>query len=678
MGMVEVAFQLRGTARVLVGSQLVEPGDGWSYSTALAPLVAGGGGLTAEELGRTLVEDHRRAYADRSTLSAMRLEALQELAGQLRTLAQRARGQVPSAGSGAAGSGAAGPALLAEVDRARKSAVDCSPQRRDGHRDLGTFLQSLGPELAGPADEALKTATLAACGPGLGLSVYLPGDYRPEQAGSTDELYERLDFASEVGWAGLLRALHAPGVLDRGARAPATRRAARPAAAAEAAATGGAAAPASESVAPRGSLHALDRHTAAAVLPALLASSAADRPGDGAGAAGWADGLRAHLFSPARDWAQQGLERLGAEAGSDPAEDLRVYIVPGMSGSMLSDRTGHHGLVWIDPVGLIFGSDFPVLRKAPGGVIDDDLAVRLEPSGMIPAIYDLLSLALLAAFGPVVEQVPYDWRLPVDVAGERVAARIAAGLQERPGRRAVLIGHSQGGVVAGEAFARLGPLADRVAGMVAMGVPWRGAYEAVLNLRGEGGLVEKFIGVVRKPRAEVLDVVQTFWGLTDMLPADRPDLLDPRLYPTGALARSPRTREQLDHVAGLARRPPQDRTLAIVSTRQTTLTGLTFEGELARPEHGRGDGTVPVESATLLGQLETVEVDEAHTTIPLNPVTIHRTVEFISRQLARPAAALPEVGPLAAGERSPAASLVHEEFVGPRSLSELLALLPVV
>src|SRR5204862_7720054 len=32
MGMVEVAFQLRGTARVLVGSQLVEPGDGWSYS----------------------------------------------------------------------------------------------------------------------------------------------------------------------------------------------------------------------------------------------------------------------------------------------------------------------------------------------------------------------------------------------------------------------------------------------------------------------------------------------------------------------------------------------------------------------------------------------------------------------------------------------------------------------
>ena len=59
MSMLEVHYQLRDTCQVVVGSQEVEPGDGWPYDDVLLSLAADPT-LTPEALGRAIVD----AYVD--------------------------------------------------------------------------------------------------------------------------------------------------------------------------------------------------------------------------------------------------------------------------------------------------------------------------------------------------------------------------------------------------------------------------------------------------------------------------------------------------------------------------------------------------------------------------------------------------------------------------------------
>ncbi len=60
---------------------------------------------------------------------------------------------------------------------------------------------------------------------------------------------------------------------------------------------------------------------------------------------------------------------------------VRIFILPGLMGSQLSDRDGHHGLLWFDPVGLAIGSDFPALRLTSDGIHDADSGIRIEAAG---------------------------------------------------------------------------------------------------------------------------------------------------------------------------------------------------------------------------------------------------------------------------------------------------------
>jgi len=62
MNMVEVAYQVRNAARVLVGSQEVEPTDGWPYHTVLRDL-ARNPAMTPAEVGKTVVERYLASYA---------------------------------------------------------------------------------------------------------------------------------------------------------------------------------------------------------------------------------------------------------------------------------------------------------------------------------------------------------------------------------------------------------------------------------------------------------------------------------------------------------------------------------------------------------------------------------------------------------------------------------------
>ena len=82
MSMLETAYALRDSGSVMVSSEELEPGDGWSYDNFLQPLVADPAGTDAAGLGSLKVEAYRKYYGDRdaTTLSAIDLTKAATLA----------------------------------------------------------------------------------------------------------------------------------------------------------------------------------------------------------------------------------------------------------------------------------------------------------------------------------------------------------------------------------------------------------------------------------------------------------------------------------------------------------------------------------------------------------------------------------------------------------------------
>jgi hypothetical protein len=90
MNIIEVAYQLRGTASFVVGSEEVEPGDGWPYDRILADLAAKPT-MSPEQLGSAIVHHYAESYkGDSVTQSLLDLskapaaaQAVDRLAGAL-------------------------------------------------------------------------------------------------------------------------------------------------------------------------------------------------------------------------------------------------------------------------------------------------------------------------------------------------------------------------------------------------------------------------------------------------------------------------------------------------------------------------------------------------------------------------------------------------------------------
>jgi hypothetical protein len=73
MNMVEVAYQLKDSAAVMVGSEETEPGDGWPYDRVLADLAAKPA-MTPQQLGGVIVQRYAESYrTDAVTQSALDL-----------------------------------------------------------------------------------------------------------------------------------------------------------------------------------------------------------------------------------------------------------------------------------------------------------------------------------------------------------------------------------------------------------------------------------------------------------------------------------------------------------------------------------------------------------------------------------------------------------------------------
>jgi len=629
MAMIEVAYQIHDLADILVASERTEPGDGWSYSRAFRGLQKLPD-MMPDKLARDIVGAYHYAYNDDMTLSAIDLEKIPLFARHISAWAE-----------------AADPADFHHV---RRTALDCSPRPGDGYCDLGSFLiaasdrEHKGSNEARVAKKALKEAIIASCGRTSGLTIYAPGNYRPRQAGSTDALYLGLNFVREMGWGDFLGRVYLP--VDKPARSIETLPIPTP-------------------------VSGLDRYNARRVLAAVRSGAKGD----------WIDRLRGEVLGPCKDVVTSTAEQLdkidppkdaikspsAKKRGKSPEEERRILVLPGIMGSLLHDRSGKLGAVWIDPWNLVFGDDFDELKlkwesdgstggrlktavasvPLPVRILDADDAVQIEAYGVIPLIYDRMALALMHEFGPIVEFAPFDWRQPISYLGDGLVKRIEALTREYPAIQIALVAHSMGGLVASDALAKLKVL-DSVKALVVLGTPFLGFGSTFQALRAERRDLHLLGLLGRKSAQDIENTVQTFRGLFDMMPGDQEELLKPVFFAPGPLSRlSPgdvRFNSPLTLVRDL---PPAilERTRAIVCTTRNTTGTVVMRDDGSADYSGivAGDGTVAVRSALNASKLlsNSDEVDEGHMTLPLDGKAIEHTIDWVGQQFGVPAVKSP-------------------------------------
>ena len=199
MNMVEVAWQLRDSVSVIVGSEIEEPFDGWPYTEILTRLTARPR-QDAAALARWIVKSYLASYKGKSetvTQSALDVDRIDDVVTKIDALA------------------GALPAALDTEPKPIAAARSKSPCFYDGNYiDLLCFAKHLRRK-AGPDLRAKAEPLIAALMPGKGrlilsqgkigrevrgtggLSIYFPGD-------RINPAYRALDFCADCRWPAFL------------------------------------------------------------------------------------------------------------------------------------------------------------------------------------------------------------------------------------------------------------------------------------------------------------------------------------------------------------------------------------------------------------------------------------------------------------------------------------------
>ena len=199
MSMVEVAYQVRGAVGVQVGSEELEPADGWPYAAILKKLAASPS-MTARELAKTIVDAYLASYraSDVVTQSALDLARCDDLARAIDDLARALR------------AGCADPETLLAIVRARRSTQHYDTKDYVDLAHLAARLKApgTGAAIADACDivlGAVEGAVIASGSKGAavadsnGLSIYFPET-------RASPLYAKLDFAKRSEWDAFLEA----------------------------------------------------------------------------------------------------------------------------------------------------------------------------------------------------------------------------------------------------------------------------------------------------------------------------------------------------------------------------------------------------------------------------------------------------------------------------------------
>jgi hypothetical protein len=301
-------------------------------------------------------------------------------------------------------------------------------------------------------------------------------------------------------------------------------------------------------------------------------------------------------------------------------------------GSLLRDKnTGE--IVWID---------FPSLLKNPlkiGSAIDNLLEKmaypneNLEPAGILNQVLLVPPFAKQEHYGRLLEKLEdwgyqvnprdpypddravytfaYDWRQDNRLSARQLGEAIRGWRERHAGAKALLITHSNGGVVSRWYIQKEGGK-DHVDRLLLMGSPWDGTPKSIK-------LVMDGLDVVGLRRLNfwnlgqrMKDLIRTFPSIYQLIPVENPFLRDENnevvdVYRDARWLDTPEQREYLSDAHRFNQElegDPGVETLCFYGTRKpTTTTGIVRIGAGGKWEHTQwietqaGDGTIPERSA---------------------------------------------------------------------------------
>jgi pimeloyl-ACP methyl ester carboxylesterase len=316
----------------------------------------------------------------------------------------------------------------------------------------------------------------------------------------------------------------------------------------------------------------------------------------------------------------------------------RVFVLPGIMGSRLGlVARRSYSLLWLHPTAVANGS--LVQLAIPG-------SRALRAVGVMLPGYLKLRLRLeIAGFRPVF--CPFDWRRDLDYLARSFARTI-----ERSGeRKALVVGHSMGGLVARAALAYD---KRRIAKLIQLGAPNDGSFAPLQALRAVYPTVRKIASLDRDHTPEQLagTVYRTLPGLYQMLPstasATDPDLFDPRNWPADELAPDPKLLARARKVR--ARLPAAtDRCSVIAGVGQETIVSVALgAGGFQYEYRAAGDGTVPLSRARW-SDAPTWFVSENHGALTKNDLVLAAVADILksgdTRRLRTTPPPAPDVAP---------------------------------
>jgi pimeloyl-ACP methyl ester carboxylesterase len=296
----------------------------------------------------------------------------------------------------------------------------------------------------------------------------------------------------------------------------------------------------------------------------------------------------------------------------------RVFVLPGIMGSRLGlVARRNYSLLWLHPTAVANGSLMQLAMPSPRAL----RAVGV----MLPGYLKLRLRLEVAGFRPVF--CPFDWRRDVDHL-----AREFARLIERSGeRKALVVGHSMGGVIARAALAYD---KRRIAKLIQLGAPNDGSFAPLQALRAVYPTVRKIASLDRDHSAEYLarTVFHTLPGIYQMLPSAgstaEPDLFDPSSWPADELAPNPKLLARARKIR--AQLPAaNERCNVIAGVGQDTIVSVSLRERGFQYEfRAEGDGTVPLARARWT-DAATWYVNENHGALTKNDLVLAAVADIL-------------------------------------------------
>jgi pimeloyl-ACP methyl ester carboxylesterase len=297
----------------------------------------------------------------------------------------------------------------------------------------------------------------------------------------------------------------------------------------------------------------------------------------------------------------------------------RVFVLPGIMGSRLGlVARRSYSLLWLHPTALTNGDLAQLALPGPRAL----RAVGV----MLPGYLKLRLRLEIAGFRPLF--CPFDWRQDI----ERLARALVQTIERSGERRALIVGHSMGGLVARAALAH--DKQRRIAKLIQLGAPNDGSFAPLQALRAVYPTVRKIAAIDRNHTAEQLarTVYHTLPGIYQMLPSaaepDQLDLLDPRHWPDDELAPDPKLLARARKVR--ARLPRADERCSVIVGvgQETTISAAVRERAFAYEYRADGDGTVPLTRARWAGAA-TWFVNENHGALTQNDTVLAAVADIL-------------------------------------------------